>query len=36
MIMLRVGLLLLPLLLGAGANPNGLGRLPPLGWNTWW
>ena len=22
-------------LYGASANPNGLGRLPPLGWNTW-
>ena len=20
----------------ASANPNGLGRLPPMGWNTWY
>ena len=29
-------LLLALMLLGCvAANPNGLGRLPPLGWNTW-
>lgn len=26
---------LLAILCGSSANPNGLGRLPPMGWNTW-